>query len=174
METKQAFFAVNREDGSVAIMGFVTVGMGTILPSGAEWIADGWWKREPTHESVFEEISRAFATGPAVTSYFPVDPASLPADRSYRDAWTHDGTGIVHDMNKAREIHREKLRRRRVALFEANDLKLRDAILDTDLQAQRAAKAERNRLRDVTKHPEIEKARTIEELKGLRLLDETI
>ncbi len=41
----------------------------------------------------------------------------LPSDPSFIDAWTWDGTSIVTDMQKAKEIHREQLRRSRIGIL---------------------------------------------------------
>lgn len=168
MNIEQAFFAVTLDDGSVAIMGFVTQGRGSSLPKGAEWVdeAEGWWKREPTDANVFLEIGRtAFADGRSPTGYRRVQPTDLPQDRTYRNAWKDDGQAIVHDMPKAREIHRDRLRQLRAAQFEANDIALRDAILAQDQQAIAKATKRRDDLRDATDDPAIEAAQTVDELR---------
>ena len=38
---------------------------------------------------------------------------SLPADKTYRDAWESSGSVVIVNMNKARAIHRNRMRARR-------------------------------------------------------------
>src|SRR3990167_2726494 len=83
-------------------------------------------------------------------------------DRTFRNAFEHDNGAIKINMVKARDIHRNKLRALRKPLFEANDLILRDAILEN--KDATAAIAKRNALRDVTDDPAIEAAQTPGEL----------
>jgi len=68
-------------------------------------------------------------------------------DRTFRNAWTYD---MKIDIPKAKEIWKEKLRLDRDPLFEANDLKIRDANIEGDMSALSVAVAERDRLRDIT------------------------
>ena len=168
MKIEQQFIAITLDDGATAIMGFLTQGRGSIIPSGPEWAdeAAGWWSREATDENIFDEVLRtSFGEGRSVARYRRVSPSEVPQDRTYRNAWKDDGTAIVHDMPKAREIHRDRLRRMRVPLFEQNDIALADALVEGDEVARQAAVARRNALRDVTKHSAIDTAQTIEELK---------
>lgn len=94
--------------------------------------------------------------------------APLPA-RDFRDAWSFDGARVVIDTGKAKEITKERLRIERAPLFEANDLKLRDAILAGDKDAMLALTKERDRLRDITK--EVDAAASLDELRLLTAID---
>ena len=88
--------------------------------------------------------------------------ADLPADRTFRDAWKHD---LSVDMMRAREIHRDKLRRIRQPLLTELDV----AYMRADEAGVSVLKADisnrKQGLRDVTKHPLIEVARTPDDLK---------
>lgn len=81
-----AKFALEMADGSVAIMETV----GAVSPEDciAKW----------------PEAERA-----KVVSHKPVEPANIPADRTFRNAWNLNGDAIDHDMTKAREIHQARI-----------------------------------------------------------------
>lgn len=69
--------------------------------------------------------------------------------------WPHEahrwnGQAVVIDYDAAVEITKTRLRVERAPLLAANDLLLRDAMIDGDQEKQRAAVAERDRLRDIT------------------------
>jgi hypothetical protein len=98
-----------------------------------------------------------------VVSWRVVGDDEIPADRTFRNAWRHDGKAIVHDMAHARDIHRDKMRRARKPLLAALDVEFQRGLesgakLDTIVAKKQA-------LRDVTADPAIEAARTPEELK---------
>ena len=44
-----------------------------------------------------------------------ITPADIPQDRTFRNAWQHDGRRIVHDMTKVRAIHLAHIRNARDA-----------------------------------------------------------
>lgn len=90
---------------------------------------------------------------------------SLPPDRDYRDAWTHDGIAVVHDMVKAKEIHKNKLRTLREPLLKQLDIDYQRADESSDTAGKSAIALKKKTLRDVTKHPDIDAAETIEQLK---------
>jgi hypothetical protein len=101
-------------------------------------------------------------------------PEDVPRDRSYRNAWRDDGKAIVHDMPKAREIHREHIRARRKPLLESLDVEMMRALeRDDPFDPERTRIVLRKqRLRDATDDPRIEAAQTIEELRGVDPLAE--
>lgn len=83
----------------------------------------------------------------------------IPEDRLYRNALKPD---LTHDMAKARVIHRDRLRRARKPLLEALDIEAQRALESGQPLTTVAQK--KQVLRDVTKHPGIEAARSIDEL----------
>lgn len=163
--------AIKMDDGSTAIMAFIVRGRGDSLPAGATWsVAPGWWDREPSDSNIFSEISRAFAGSAAQpTGYRVVRDSDIPADRTYRGALSDDGGRLYHDLSRARELHRGKLRRARVALFAENDAALLSAMADGDGAAIDEAKARRRQLRDAPADPRIDAARTTDELKAVSI-----
>ena len=95
-----------------------------------------------------------------------IDPAIIPQDRTFRNAWRRQGDAIGHDMDVAREIHRKRIRKARAPMLAELDVKLSRAMFpESGLNAADVEK-ERQRLRDATKHPSIENAKTVDELKA--------
>jgi len=163
------FVAVTLDDGSpVAIMGILEKGRGSVLPSGASWVHEGYWYRPASSEVIFEEISRAFA-GKTVVSYRRIERGEIPIDRAYRNALVDDGEKLIHDMSKAREVHLDKLRRERASKMEALDIELIRALGAgkpvKDIEAKKQA------LRDMPTMlaPKLAACKTINELKGVTL-----
>lgn len=83
--------------------------------------------------------------------------------------WPHeahrwDGNAVVVDYDAAVEITKARLRVERAPLLAANDLLLRDAMIDGDQEKQQAAVAERDRLRAITN---IDPGLPLDELKSL-------
>jgi hypothetical protein len=92
------------------------------------------------------------------------------ADRTYRNAWKDNGGGKPgHDMPKAREIHRQHLRKARLREMDALDIDYQRADEMNDQARKRAVATRKQALRDVTADPRIEQAQTVDELAALTL-----
>lgn len=85
------------------------------------------------------------------------------ADRTFRNAWKND---LTVDMPKARDIHRNTLRRLRAPLLAALDIEYQKADEKGDIGAKMEIAAKKQALRDVTQAPEIEAAQTPAQLKA--------
>jgi hypothetical protein len=152
---------VDRSDGGVTVM----MRPGEISPELAEQHVVKW-------QSTFSEAQ--------VVSYAIVgDDYQLPPfDEEYRNAWTLRAGRIDHDMPRAREIHRARIRERRKPLLEEQDLAWTLVEEDETLTAaqrlmrRRAITARRRQLRDAPADPRIEAAQTIEELRAVDPLAE--
>jgi hypothetical protein len=72
---------------------------------------------------------------------------------------------ITVNMERAREIHRQRLRDARAPLFAALDIAYQRAT-ETGMNTS-VIVAQKQALRDVTSHPAIEAAQTTEELKAV-------
>jgi hypothetical protein len=94
---------------------------------------------------------------------------AVPTDRAFRDAWTFDGRSFGHDMVKAREIHRDRLRVQRAPLLVALDVAYARADEAGDVAAKAKIAADKQALRDVTDNPAIDAAQTVDELKAFTL-----
>jgi hypothetical protein len=90
-----------------------------------------------------------------------VPAASIPEDRSFRNAMKHD---LTHDIDKCVAITQERLRVERAPLLDALDAEFLKA-LETG-KPTAAIVAEKNRLRDITKLPK--STMTLDELKALK------
>lgn len=96
----------------------------------------------------------------------PVNPAEIPQDRTYRNAWTDTGAAIGHDMGKARELHKAALRRVRAPLLAELDVAYIRADEAGDAVAKASIASQKQALRDATDDPAIAAAKTAEELKA--------
>jgi len=166
----QYFVAVQIDGEPLAIMGILSKGRGSILPSGAEWIGDGWWSRPPTDAVILQEVSRAFAAKP-VMGYRRIEPSEIPADRSYRNALRDSGEGpLEFDMPKARELHLGKLKRERVGKMAELDIEFIRHVTRDGKKAE-AIEAQKQALRDMpqTLEPVLEACATVDELKRVTL-----
>lgn len=93
--------------------------------------------------------------------------SAVPEDRTYRNAWTHDGKKVCHDMVKAREVHRELIRRAREPLLKALDVDYQRADEQGSTMVKQTIAARKQTLRDLPADPRIEAAQTIDELKAI-------
>lgn len=94
-----------------------------------------------------------------------VDESEIPADRTFRDAWQQSAGKIEHNLPKAKEIHKERLRHQRKPLLEALDAEYMKALEADDKKALAEVKSKKQALRDITKHPDLLQAASIEDLK---------
>lgn len=163
MKLDQEFVAITRPDGSIEIMGFMTLARGSEKPQGAEWVVDGWWRREPTPDLIELEIRKS---GKPFTSWKIIDPVSLPA-RSYREALTFDGERFSHDMPKARSLYLKRLRAKRGPILDQLDREWHRANGRGDSSAAEAIEAKREELRELPATIGVDTASTIEELEAL-------
>ena len=74
---------------------------------------------------------------------------------------------ITINMDKAREIHRDKIRQARSKMFEITDLAFMKAIETGDDLAKSEAVAVKQLLRDAPANPDITSANTPDELKAV-------
>jgi hypothetical protein len=121
-------------------------------------------KKEDESEDQFIERLVQKDVPADATNVRVVEAAAIPSDRSFRDAWKDEAGAIAVDMPKAREIHRNALRRLRKPKLEALDIEqlknLGNAAKLADIELRKQA------LRDATADPSIEWATTAEELKA--------
>lgn len=118
-------------------------------------------------------LEAALSSVPVGLSYLVVDLKDLPPAQDLReffDALTADFGNIEKpnvriDIQKAKEITKERLRVERIKLFEKNDIALRDAMLSNDKVKLAEAVAERDRLRNITSI--VDDANTLDSLRKL-------
>jgi hypothetical protein len=108
---------------------------------------------------------------PSLTAYEVVDASVIPSDRTFRGAWSKQGSAVTIDMPKARDIKRNIVRAEREAELARLDVEFMRALESGNVGEQNRIKAEKQRYRDAPAHPKIEQAATPEALKALRLFD---
>ena len=64
------------------------------------------------------------------------DRATVPNEYHFRDAWSLSGTTITEDIDKAKELFKEKVREARQPLFLEEDAKFMVALENGDTSAQ--------------------------------------
>lgn len=95
-----------------------------------------------------------------------VEDDAIPTDRTFRDAWDFDDDGIITEqIDKVKEIHKDRLRAERKPLLEELDVQyIRKQEKGGDITD---IVTEKQRLRDVTKL--VDKCETIDEIKRVTL-----
>ena len=92
--------------------------------------------------------------------------ATVPANRDFRGAWSLSGSVISEDLDKAKEIFKDKIREVRGPLLEAEDVVYMKAMEDDDASAKTASVTKKNALRDAPAASAISSASTIDALKA--------
>ena len=170
MRPETTTIIIEMSDGSVSIMAFVTRGLSPTLPFGAQWVDQRAqsWTREPSDANVFAELLKTFpAHGVQPLRWAIAKPGEIPADRTYRGAWTHDEGGFAHDMVKARAIHLDRVRASRAIELERLDKDWMRATGQNDKRAADAIEAQRQTLRDAPQTLPVDAAQTIDALNTL-------
>lgn len=123
----------------------------------------------PVREDVSEEeaLERAIAKLPnfAKKDFQIVDSSEIPTDRTYRNAWKAAVGRVDHDMEKCREIHKDRLRALRAPKLLTLDVEYMKADEAGDSAKKAEIAGKKQALRDTTKHPGIAAAVSVEELK---------
>jgi hypothetical protein len=88
---------------------------------------------------------------------------TVPLERTFRSAWSKQDTVITVDMSKAKDVWRDKIRRKRKKVFEELDNAFMIALEKGEDTSQIAA--DKQALRDAPADPAIDAAKTPEQLK---------
>tara|TARA_R100001510_G_scaffold55625_1_gene59856 strand:- start:31 stop:402 length:372 start_codon:yes stop_codon:yes gene_type:complete len=91
---------------------------------------------------------------------------TVPANRDFRGAWSLSGKVISEDMDKAKEIFKNKIREVRAPLLDAEDVAYMKALEANDSSAQTASAEKKKSLRDAPAASAINSADTIDKLKA--------
>ncbi len=97
-----------------------------------------------------------------VTSYI-VDHSSLPTDTNFQNAWVYKDGSVQVDLAKAKEVHREYIRRERKEKLAALDIEFQRALETGDTSA---VVAKKQALRDATADSAIDAATSTDQLKA--------
>lgn len=125
---------------------------------------------EASDERLETEIAKSvFPDGMQPVSWRRVSLNDFPVEHvEFRDAWTDDGGSIFVEMEKAKEITRDRLRVERAPLLASLDVEAMKAIEAKDDAKLAEIAAEKQRLRDITKLASIERASKPEDLKTIK------
>lgn len=125
-----------------------------------------------------EELLKKYVDGgswkgdtlPVSWRFVPNDFVNENTDREFRGAWKDGGTDKPqHDMPKARELLRNRLRKLRGPLLDNLDTEYMRADESGDSNKKQEIANRKQQLRDITKHPDIEKAKTVDDLKKISI-----
>jgi len=164
---------ISRADGGTTVLRVITAEYRPAMP---EEIAAGSgprvanWTVEPTSAYIDAVIAKHDWPPPLQAVSWEIVPNDIVAegtDRTFRNAWKANGGRIEVDMPKAREIHRDRLRRLRAPLLEELDVEYMRADERGDQEEKQAIRLRKTALRDVTADPAIEAAQTPDELKAV-------
>lgn len=155
-------------------------------PNGIGWekLPNGEWSRPDIDAVIADEVKRldaywsgltnrdgtAHADRVSVLDWRRItedEHAVFNRDRQYRNALTMAGDHIKHDMPKARECHRNHLRKLRTGAMTGLDAQWMRATGQGKKQEADAIEAQRQAWRDAPADPRIDTARTVDELKAL-------
>ena len=118
------------------------------------------------------DIATIISTLPPGAQHIIVESNTLPNDNDLSDFFgameinfnTTPAT-IQFNIEKARNITKSRLRIERSQYFEKNDILIRDAMIEDNLEKLNVAIIERDRLRDITEI--VNNANTLDELRNL-------
>ena len=104
-----------------------------------------------TDEAIIaRQIERVIPREPGVPAdYHVIDQHDLPSDRTFRYAWTWQGSRMDVDMPLARGIHMEEIRKVRNTELVAKDITFMRAVEAGDTDAQAKIGTEKQTLRDI-------------------------
>jgi hypothetical protein len=102
---------------------------------------------------------------PSGKEYKIVDVDALPTDRAFRGAWEKSGDAVIHNMAKAKNLTKDRLRNERKPLLEVQDVAFQRALESGASTA--AIVSEKQRLRDITK--QVDALTSLDELKAVGL-----
>ena len=87
----------------------------------------------------------------------------------YQNSYYIDQNILKYDINIAKQIHIDRIRILRDAKFAPLDVAFMRAVERGDVAKQQEIAAEKQKLRDITAHPAIDAATTLEELRDLTI-----
>lgn len=102
---------------------------------------------------------------PEGVEYKIIKEDELLNDRYFRDAWELKNGKIVENLDKAKEIHKEKLREERKPLFEKLDVDYMRALERNE--ETKFIISEKTRLRDITK--KVDSCENLDDIKKVKI-----
>lgn len=128
-----------------------------------------YYREDTSAEAILAELDKTdFGDGLTVLTWRRTASVNdFPHADAFKEAWQDDGNSVTINMSKARELHRNRLRKMRAPIMVNVDIEQKRALVANDRQAVNALEAKLQALRDVTIDPRIDAAQTPEELKAV-------
>lgn len=128
------------------------------------------WPTDPKHDGkpiTAENVEeRCRQENLDMVSWRQVQYGEIPKDRTYRDAWEDKAGALAHNMDKARNIHRDHIRVARIDKLAKLDVDYQRADETNDAQEKKRIADKKKVLRDLPSNPAIDAAQTITQLKA--------
>lgn len=107
---------------------------------------------------------------PDATNVAIMDASNIPSDRTFRDAWDYsvDKSMLVVDMEKARVVHMDGLKRKRKAQLEKLDVDMMREVEASNTGAQATIAKVKQMLRDMPQTFDLNVYATPDELKNAK------
>ena len=170
---EEVFVSLTFADDTIGQMWvFTRQPLSALPPTAANsgWRVEGdSWVREATEDVIQKDIIDRTVFIPPVKTWKIVPEEYFSKEREYRGALRDTGKAHEVDMPTARNIHRDKLREERAIVMPALDVAYLRADEAGDAKAKNNIAAQKQVLRDITHHPGIEAAQTVEELRVITL-----
>jgi hypothetical protein len=179
----EVYIGINRDDGSVVHYAFQTHMRCPVNPGGPWRRVDDGWERDASDANIEFDVMRLTRywanrkdedgnpdPDAAMVSWRRLTQAEhemFEKDREYRDALEDAGGKIQHNMTKAAELHRARIRHDNGDRFMTMDRDWVDAMARGDKQGADAVEAQRKAMRDAVNDPRINAARSIDDLKAI-------
>jgi hypothetical protein len=117
-----------------------------------------------------EELAKLTEDGSvSFTEVVQIDKTKIPKVAEYREAWEFNGSDVVYNLEKAKEVHRNKLRSARIEIFEKLDIEISKALAQGDQQKVSEIETKRQKLRDAPTSSRVASVDTLDKLKALTL-----
>lgn len=100
-----------------------------------------------------------------VETVIEVEDSEIPADRTFRNAWSIKNKKVDVDMDSAKKLHMDTLRAIRNKQLQSLDVEIVKAIETDDTAAKQAVIALKQKLRDMPETEDLSKIKTPEDLK---------
>lgn len=138
---------------------------GAVLISSPAVRLDGETDSEQLQRTAEEILQKGVV--PAGSTWHAAQDADIPADRTFRKAWSSDGTKLQVDMAKARAVHMDRIREVRDKKLTALDVETIRALGKDNTARRDEVEAEKDTLRDLPQTFDLTIANTPEELNKL-------